>query len=275
MIKVICDSTSSITREYAEQHDIEMIPLSIVVNDNVYTESFAYENQAIFDVCDIAHNFHKTSQPTAAQFAAAFKRVIDNGDEAICLIISSNLSGTINSATTAKRDVDEDDKITIIDSFNAGSVQFLYIQEIVRLIEEGKSRAEIVQYIDKVKYNSYMQFAPDSLEHLKRGGRIGRLSAIIGDILKIKPIIMFRQNVLTQAKRVLGTAKAIAEIVAAIPENATRILVAEISNSQHFNKLFEAVSARFKNLKIGKSDVSPVVGLHVGPAFGVAVLVGA
>lgn len=274
MIKIICDSTSSITREFANKHGIEMIPLSIVINENkIHTEGFAYENQKIFEVCDIAHNYYKTSQPTAMEFGAAFKKVIDNGDEAICLVISSNLSGTINSATVAKKEVDANDKITILDSFNAGSVLLLYIEEMVRLIGEGKSRKEIVEYIDSIKQTSYMQFVPDSLEHLKRGGRIGKLNMILGEILKIKPLITFRRNTLTCAKKVLGMTKAIAEIVALIPENAIKILVAEVHNSPHINKLFEAVSNKFKHLVIGRSDISPVVGLHVGPAVGVAVLV--
>ena len=137
-------------------------------------------------------------------------------------------------------------------------------------IENGLSRKEVVKNVNENIKKVEICFCPDSLEYLKRGGRLSRVSATIGEILKIKPILSFRENTLVCVRKVLGVAKSIPYLVNRIPETAKKIYACCAAGSKHFDALKQKIKERFPNRTIFEGLICPVVTSHVGPAVGVA-----
>lgn len=269
MIKIISDSTGYIPGEFIKEHDIRIIPLHVLYMDSEFDEGLPGTYDAFFESFVETKVFPKTSQPSLESFVNAFNEVIDNGDEAIVFTISSTLSGCYSVANLARNECKDPSKISIIDSGSCGQVVCGYAMEVVDAIKEGKSRQEIVDYIERLKERSSIAFVPDSLEYLKRGGRIGKVSATLGTLLQIKPILTFTKGVLACAKKLIGVNKAIAELFSMIPNNFKRLFVIHIAKTKNYGLLKEKVVTKFPNIEPVEGEMGPVIAAHIGPAIGV------
>lgn len=269
MIKIITDSTAYITEKYLKEHDIKVIPLRVLFENEEFEEGLPGTFEPFFEKFEKSKSFPKTSQPSLLEFIDAYNKVIDDGNEAIVFTISSVLSGTNSVANLAKDQCKDPKKITVIDSKNACQTTWGFIMETVDMINQGKSRDEIASELERLQENSAICFVPDTLEYLKRGGRIGKVSATIGSLFQIKPILMFKKGNLGCEKRTLGIAKAISDLIAMIPQNIKRLFLVHISNSKFFEVLKEKIKGKF-NVPTFEGEVGPVVASHIGPAIGVA-----
>lgn len=269
MIKIITDSTSYMTKEYQVENDITIIPLRVLFEEEEFEEGLPGTFDSFFNKFEKSKSFPKTSQPSVTQFIDAYNKIIDEGNEALVFTISSNLSGTNSVACLARTQCKDPDKITVIDSKNACQATWGFIMETVEMIKEGKSREEIVKKLAEYQENSSVCFVPDTLEYLKRGGRIGKISATIGNLFQIKPILVFKKGNLGCAKKTLGINKAISEIITLIPKNIKRLFIIHISNSKFFEQLKNKLKGLF-SVPTYEGEVGPVVASHIGPAIGVA-----
>ncbi len=271
MIKIITDSTASVSREYAQQHDIAIVPLKINIGEREFLEGTPDTYQEFYDAMLASREFPKTTQPSTQEYIDAFQKVVDDGNEAIVFCIGSYLSGSYNGACLAARQVEgADEKITVVDSNCCSQTTLMLIEEAIADIEKGLSRDEVVANIEKNIKTAEICFCPDNLEYLKRGGRLGKVSAVIGTILKIKPLLSFKENTLKCVHKVMGIAKAIPLMISRIPENAKKIYALSAVNSKYFATLLAKVKERFPNREICTGDICPVVSSHVGPAVGVS-----
>lgn len=268
MIKIITDSTAYIPEEYILQNDITVIPLRVLFNEEEFDEGLPGSYDSFFEKFTKNKTFPKTSQPSLSHFIDVYNNVIDNGDEAIVFTISTTLSGTNSVANLGKNQCKEPDKITVIDSQNCCQTTWGLIMETKDMIDSGMSREEIVNAIAKLQIGSQVSFVPDSLEYLKRGGRIGKVSATIGSLLQIKPILSFNQGVLSCPKKIIGINKAISELISMIPQNIKRLFIIHIANSKFFDLLKSKLKGLF-DVPTYEGEVGPVVASHIGPAIGV------
>lgn len=275
MIKIITDSTAYMTEEYAKEHNITIVPLRYIYKDKEYTEGWPGTYDEFFEDFVKTKIFPKTSQPSLETFINEYNNSIDNGDEVLVFTISSSLSGTFNVANLAKEQCKKPDKVTVIDS--QGEVQTIvgYIMEAVELRDKNASRQEIVDRINVLIQNSGVTFIPDSLDYLVKGGRIGKVSATIGTILQLKPIIIFKNGVLSN-KKSIGLQKTIKDMLALIPQTIKRLFIIHVANTKFFEILKNAVNewlSKLKNkdnIEIYEGEVGPVTASHVGPAIGLA-----
>ncbi len=270
MIKILTDSTAYIPKEYLEQEDIKVIPLRVLFEEEEFDEGLPGSYDAFFEKFTKNKVFPKTSQPSLLDFVNCFNEIIDNDDEAIVFTISASLSGTNSVAILAKNQCKDPEKITIVDSKSACQNTWGYIMECVDMIKAGKSREEIVAAVEALQENSSICFVPDSLEYLARGGRIGKVSATIGSILQLKPILKFKKGVLGCEKKTIGINKAILDIVSMIPKNIKRLFIIHIANSKFFELLKEKLVGKFEGVPTFEGEIGPVVAAHIGPAIGVA-----
>ncbi len=271
MIKIITDSTLSVSKEMRDKYDIKIISLKINLGDEEYVEGTPDTYQEFYDKMLASSEFPKTTQPSVQEFADAYQKVIDDGNEAIVFCIGSALSGTSNGATTALSLVEgANQKISVVDTQSCSQMGLALIEEAIKDIESGLTREQVVENI----YNNIKKveicFCPDNLEYLRRGGRLSKVSAKIGEILKIKPILSFRENTLVCVRKVLGVAKAIPFLVARVPETAKKIYACCAAGSKYFAEIQEKLKERFPNHTILQGLICPVVTSHVGPAVGVA-----
>ena len=274
MVKLIVDSTSCIPQSYAQEHDIAVVQLSVELDNNRHSEGFKEAWGEYFTRLKNTKSFPKTSQPTPFEFEEAVKKVLkDNKDnEVIIVTISSSLSGTYNSATVAKQNLNNEN-VHVLDSGQTGHSMLLLIEELVELIKAGKTAKDIMDLADTLKSRVVIEFVPDTMEYLKRGGRINLLSATIAGILNIKPILSFKEGKLTNTKKCLGMPKAITELVTRVPKNLKKLYVIVIHESEWVQKLIDKVNQAFDLHITHAHGIGPVVGSHVGiGAIGLAYL---
>jgi len=271
MIKIVVDSTAGIEKKFVLENNLTVVPLKILFSDEEYVEGYPGEYDAFYEKIDKTKEFPKTSLPSPESFAKVFSNLTENGDEVICITISSTLSGTYNSANMASQEFLN--KVSVIDSDGCCQTIFFLVEETLEMIKAGKSKTEIVDAITALRDKTAMHFVPENLDYLKHGGRISLLTASIGTILKIKPLLLFKGGKLSNTCKVIGMNKAVNELVSKISENVRKIYVCCIGKSSHYEALKIKVVEKFKNISVRFGEISPVMGTHVGPGtLGIACL---
>lgn len=272
MFKIIADSTAYLDKEYAQKHDITVIPLRVLYKDTEFEEGFPGTYDAFFEDFTKTKIFPKTSQPSLEVFTKLFNEAIDKGQDVLVLTISITLSGTYSVACLAREQCKDPSKIYVLDSQNCCQTITGFIMEAVEMRERGKTVQEVIERINQLQSHSQVSFIPDSLDYLAKGGRIGKLTATFGTILQIKPIITFRAGVLTSDKKSLGMQRAISDLIAMIPEKIKRLFIIHVANTKFFEtlkkKVYELLSTRTEKVEVLEGEVGPVVATHVGPAVG-------
>ena len=244
MIRLIVDSTFGVKRQYAEQHNIKIVNLKMLLDGETFEEGFEDSWGAFYDKMKESSTFPTTSQPSPQDFIDQIESIYNEDEDAeiIILTISERLSGTINSAKIAAASFPTK-KIVAIDSLQATTCGRFLTEEVIDKIEEGKSFDEIIDLIKTLPSKLKIQFIPHTLEYLKRGGRIGAVGAGIANILMIKPVFCFSKGELT-VKKVIGHSRAISEVVNSLPRKIKKIAVCYIHDKQKIVGLAEKAKTK-------------------------------
>ena len=193
-VVVVTDSTASLPPELVERHGIRVVPLYVVFGgDRPVPENEITDYPAFFEELRSAEKLPTTSQPSVGDFNAAFEPLLAEGHEIVSVHISGGLSGTPEAARQAKAGLERNggggERIEVVDSYTAaGGLGFMALAA-AHAAEQGANGAEVAERVAEARQELKMWFAVDTLEFLKRGGRIGAASAWIGSTLKVKPIL--------------------------------------------------------------------------------------
>ena len=188
MIKFLVDSASDYTALEAESKGIEFVPLKVVINGDTYLSGVDLNSDQFYNLLTTTSEFPKTSQPSPQQFLDIFEKVKAAGDELICVLLSSGLSGTFQSANLAKQMVDYD-KIYLVDSLVASHMIRLLVEKGLEMKANGADALTIVDKLNDAKKRVRVAAVVDTLEFLCMGGRLSRMQATIGELAKLKPVI--------------------------------------------------------------------------------------
>ncbi len=263
-IQIVTDSTAYITKANSIKNDINIVPLSVNFSGDVSLEGFPGEFKDFFDKLKNSNEFPTTSQPAVGDFVEAYKKAFESGEEIIAIVISAELSGTYNSARLAA-DMVAPDKITLIDSKTSAGNLKLLVETAIQLSEEGAPREEIEKEIIKQRENMSINLTVDTLEYLKRGGRLSNTTAFIGTLLNIKPVIGLVDGKLVPVGKERGKKKAMETIISKVPENVKKISIAHVQNISEAEQYKIELEKRFVNAVITIDELGPVVGSHLGP----------
>lgn len=264
-IKIITDSTSYISKEYAKKENITIVPLNYVFGEETGKEGSPGEFYEFFEKLETTKLFPTTSQPSAGEFLDIFNRAFEEGyDEIIAILLSSKLSGTYNSAVLAKN-ILENKKITIIDSQNAASNLRFLVEDAIEMVKEGKSSEEIESHINNKKMEMYVYLTTETLEYLSRGGRLSSIQSTVGNLLNIKPIIELKHGELTLLEKIRGKNKAVSAIIDKVPDDVKRIGICHILNIEEAQKLKISLEERFPKAEVSIDELGSVIGSHLGP----------
>lgn len=263
-IKIITDSTSYLSKEYALERDISVIPLSYTFENETYKEGFPGEFDEFFKRLSESKDFPITSQPSTGDFLKEYEEALNKYDEIIVLTLSSKLSGTYNSAMLA-RTMSEESRITVVDSGQAASNLRLLVEEAVDMIEDGKSRDEIINRVAEMEKGMAIYFTVGTLEYLKRGGRLSAVSTVIGSVLNIKPIIALQNGELELLEKTRGKNRAVKKMLGLIPSNINQISICHILNYDEALSLKSKLIEIFPKAVVTIDEIGPVVGAHLGP----------
>lgn len=182
--RIIVDSTSDLMPEI--QSRVCTVPLTVKFGDEEFIDGVTIDNKTFYEKLVESDALPTTSQATPDNFITEFEKVKEAGDEAVVITLSSKFSGTYQSAMIAAEDYDN---IYVVDSLNATVGGGILVELALRLVDEGKSANEIAKILEEEKKNIVLVALVDTLEYLKKGGRISKAVAFAGGVLNIKPVI--------------------------------------------------------------------------------------
>lgn len=213
-IRIIVDSASDMINK--ESKHLKVLPLTVGFGEVEYQDGVTLSTEEFYKKLDACSELPKTSQITPFAFSEAIQETLDEGETPIVITLSSKLSGTYNSAKIAASDFDEE--IYVIDSGNVSAGERIIVEYALQLIEEGKKAKEIVDAVEAVKSKACLIATFDTLEYLRRGGRISNISGIVGGMLSIKPVLGIKDGVLEMLAKARGSKNAANMIVKQIEE---------------------------------------------------------
>ncbi|KAB3526234.1 DegV family protein [Alkaliphilus serpentinus] len=276
-IKVIVDSTSYIPKEIIKEYDITVLPLSVVFEDCAIKET-EITNEEFYNKLDKVQTIPKSSQPLVGEVYGIFEEIINNGDEILGVFISSEMSGTYSTAHMVKEmimDKYPEASIELIDS-RSNCMQLGYAAITgAKGAKEGRALKDVVVMVKENIKRSKFIFTPQTLEYLKKGGRIGAAQALLGSLLQLKPILTVADGKTDVITKVRSTKKSIEKMIEIFSEDVKKYGLGEVI-IHHINCEEEAhkIATKVKDI-VGRvvdiCPIGPVIGVHVGPgSLGIA-----
>ncbi len=189
-VRIIIDSTADVTPEVRAK--LTVVPLTIFFGEQEYVDGVTINHKEFYEKLIENDVLPKTSQPTPDAFMQEYKKAVDAGDEVVVITIASKLSGTFQSANIAA--MDYEDKIHVVDSKTAAIGTGILAELALKLAESGMDAKSIADCLCKERENVCLVAMLDTLEYLKRGGRISKTVAFAGGLLSIKPVITIRDG---------------------------------------------------------------------------------
>ena len=186
-IKLIIDSASDIPVSYAKEHGMTYLPLPVTIGEKQYLSGMDITPQAFYEILIESDCLPVTSQVSPFAFEQAFRTAIEQGDTPVAITLSSKLSGTYQSACIAAANFGG--QAFVVDSMNVSLGQAILVYYAERLIAQGVSAPALVSELDRAKQKIKVIALLDTLEYLKKGGRISAATAVVGGILSIKPVV--------------------------------------------------------------------------------------
>jgi DegV family protein with EDD domain len=274
-VAVVTDSTSYLAPGVAEQNGIIVVPLYVVFGgDRTVPETDITDYDAFFDELRSAETLPTTSQPSVGDFRAVYEPLLAGGREIVSVHISGGLSGTPESARQAKEALEREglggERIEVIDSTTAaGGLGFMALTA-VKAAAEGLNAKQVSERVTEARGQLKMWFAVDTLEFLRRGGRIGAASAWIGSTLKVKPILTV-ENEMTPVERVRTSGRAFERMVDYSRQRrdsgADAWCVQHINAPDQAAALVERCRELFGHEPTIVSEIGPVLAAHTGPGL--------
>ena len=266
-IRIIIDSTTDIPERVL--HQVEVVPLTVSFGDEEYLDGIDLSRGDFYRKLEAGQILPKTSQPSPEAFAEVFQRIHEAGDEGVFISVASALSGTCQSAAIAAADYPE---ISVVDSQNVAVGTGILAEYALLLISRGITREELTQKLEKKREDICLIAMLDTLEYLKRGGRISKTAALAGGILNIKPVITVKEGEILILGKARGAKKANNLLVELAEKNGVDyslpILLGYAGTSDELlqnyihdsRKLWEG---HVENLEY--AQICSVVGTHAGP----------
>lgn len=211
MIAIVTDSTSDLTPALREQFGIRVVPLYVLFGGSMYKDGLEITPTQLFKGVREGKKTPSTSQPSPAEFAAAYEDALRTADQVLSIHISGLLSGTVGSARLAAQDFGE--RVTVVDSHTVSMGLGLLAVRAAHRAQEGADLAQIVAELERVQAAQDIRFLVDSLEFLRINGRIGGAAALLGGLLNIKPVLALRGGRVEAAGRVRGHKRAVQDLV--------------------------------------------------------------
>ena len=203
MVKIIIDSAADILPSECQALGIRHLPLKVFFGQKEYRDAVDMSHKEFYEKLVESDELPTTSQISPAEFADAIEEVVSAGDEALVITLSSRLSGTYQSAMIAAADFEG--KVFVVDSLNVSLGMRLLVQRGITLAEQGLSAAEIARQLDEEKHSIRVLALVDTLEYLKKGGRIGAATALAGSLLSIKPVIALEDGAVVMVGKARGS----------------------------------------------------------------------
>ena len=269
MVRIVVDSSADFRQEELLERDIELVSLNITLEENCYQDGVTITRDQLYQwlLADSTH-FPKTSQPSPQDFLSLFRDAAENGDEVVCILLSSSLSGTCQSALLAKN-MSEYDNIHIVDSLTATHMIRILALHADRLRRNGSTATQIVTALEELKGKTKVFAALDTLEYLQRGGRLSKAAAAVGTLANLKPIITVSEGGTVEViQKCMGRNKTLSFLMNKIQEldiDTSFPLYSVYTYGTENSELFEKKLADAGYRVAERVQVGATIGCHIGP----------
>ena len=273
--RIITDSSADLTAQEAEALHVHIVSMSIQFGDRSYLDGVDLSKPEFYQLLAAGKDSPTTAQPTPADFLTPLEEAKEAGDEAVVIPLSSQLSGTYQSAVIAK-DMCEYSPIQVVDSRSASAGIHLLVEEACRLRDSGASAQEIAQALEALKGRVRIFALIDTLEYLRRGGRLSNLQASLGTVTKLKPVISVRAGAVMVVGKAFGVSAAMKQLLRFLAEHpvdnsfpAYALYSDDESRVDDFIPRLRELDLLPKELR--RCSIGPTIGTHIGPgAVGMA-----
>lgn len=275
-VRVVTDSVADLPPQVAQELGITVVPLNVRFGTEVYRDGIDLTTEEFYERLKDSQTLPVTSVPTPAAYAEVYNKLAEETDEILAVAVSAKLSGTyavaLQSAGLLKRKC----RVEVLDSRWAVMAQGFIAITAARAAQAGASLGEVLAVARRNMSRVDFRAAFDTLEYLKRGGRIGKAQALLGSMLKVNPIIGFRDGEVFPMGRERSRAKAIDHLYhfALSFTRVEGIAVEYAVDLEETERLVEQLAARFPREIIYLSRASPVIGTHTGPGLLVVSVLG-
>lgn len=268
MVKIITDSSSDLLAHYQEKYDIAVVPMPISFGDESYLSGVDLSTEEFYQKLKKSTKLPTTSMVNEYSWQQAFQKEVDKGNEVVAITISSELSLTNEQANNAANLVDAN-KVHVVDSLNASFGLAQVVMEAVRLRDEGKTAKQIYQalqdFVPKVRVIAFV----DTLHYLKMGGRLKSSAAMIGTLLKVKPIVAIEDGHVISKAKAIGKPKALNKLVEIVKKSnidkSKRIIVAHADDVDTNNHFKSFITEKLNIVATDEFEIGSTIGVHVGP----------
>lgn len=268
-MKIVMDSAGDMPEGWAEEYEIDTIPINIHFGEKMYLQGVDLSNREFYQMARESNEFPKTSQPSPSQFVQFYRKIAKPGETILSLHVTGKLSGTLASAQAAARELLGEFRIIPIDSAS-GSAAMGYMAREARLLERaGVSVEKIVERMEWIAKNVQIILTLNTLEFARRSGRVQALQAALASILNVKPVIVLKDGVLDLGERVRTRSKALLYVVELMvqrvgkrPVNAAVVHAEDPISAE---VLLQAVRSRLNCVQLILTELSIGVAANLGP----------
>ena len=266
-VKIVTDSVSDLPSQVAQELGITVVPLNVSFGTEVYRDGIDLTAEQFYERLAHSKTLPVTSTPSSGTFAEAYDKLAEETNEILVITLSSKLSATYEVALQSVGLMKRKCRVEVVDSQWAVMAQGFIVMAAARAAQTGASFDEVLDIIHRNISRVDFRGAFDTPEYLKRGGRIGAAQAFLGSMLKMNPIITFKDGVVHPAGRERSRAKAIDHLYnfAMSYSHIEEMAVEYATTLDEAEMLVERLGSRFPRERIYRSKTSPVVGTHTGP----------
>lgn len=267
-VKIVTDSTLDLPKAEIEKLGVTVVPLSVTIEGKSYLDGIDITSSEFVKKLIQSEEIPQSSQPAVGSFLEVYDELGKDGSSIISIHMTSGMSGTYTSAKTASDMTSSD--VTVVDSRFISSALSFQVKEACKMAESGASVEDIIKRLEEVRNNTSLFIMVDTLEYLVKGGRIGRGKALIGSLLKIKPVATLQDGVYTPVTKVRTYFQLIKYLKKKFEEETSDKIVkgigiAQVEAKDLANQIKEALLEVTDFEDINIVDTTPIISTHTGP----------
>ncbi|MFC1983773.1 DegV family protein [Chloroflexota bacterium] len=268
-VRIVTDSVADLPSQVVHELGITVVPLHVRFGDEVYRDGVDITAEQFYDRLKYNEILPVTSVPSPGSFAEAYDKLAEETDEILTIAVSARLSGTHEVALQSIGLMKRKSRVEVVDSQFGAMAEGLVVIAAAKAAQAGASLDEVMDVARKAIPRVDMRAAFDTLEYLKRGGRVGRAQAFLGSMLNINPIITLKGGVVEPAGKTRSRAKAIDYLYDFVMSYSRieELSVEDAACPEEADELVERLNAKFPRERIYRSKTTPVIGTHTGPGL--------
>ncbi len=268
-VKIITDSVADLSPQIVAEMGISVVPLRVRFGDEVYRDGIDLTPDQFYGKLKTSKVFPNTSVPSPADFVQVYDKLSEETDEILAILVSARLSATYEVALQSIEKMKRKCRVELLDSETATMAEGFIVMTAAKAAKGGAKLDEVIEVARQTVPRVDFRAAFDTLEYLRKGGRIGRAQAFLGSMLSINPIIALKNGVVEPAGRTRSRSKAI-DLLYEFAAGYARIEEMAVENTacpDEAEALVERLGAIFPKERIRRSRMTPVIGTHTGPGL--------